>query len=35
MDMAIDICVVMADFIISIFSGDDIKKASKIIKSKY
>lgn len=35
MDIAIDIFVVIADFIIGIFSGDDVKKISKFMKNKY
>lgn len=34
MDIVIDIFVVIADFIICVFSGDDIKKVSKFIKDK-
>ena len=34
MDIAIDIFVIIADFTLSIFSGDDVQKISKFIKKK-
>ena len=34
MDMVIDIFVIVADFILTVFAGDDVQKISKFLKRK-